>query len=83
MSGEKTYNKEFYNWTNFIFNDVFGPKIIPIRYTVNFFKGATLLFIYLLMSHYNNYSTGIYLYAALHGSYGIIWLLKDFTFPDA
>jgi hypothetical protein len=34
------------------------------------------------MRYFNNYSTTAYLYAALHGSYGLLWLLKDITFPD-
>jgi hypothetical protein len=29
-----------------------------------------------------NYSTGMYLYLFLHGSYGIFWVIKDLTFPD-
>ena len=35
-----------------------------------------------LMRYFNNYSTTAYLYAAMHGSYGLLWLLKDTTFPD-
>jgi hypothetical protein len=35
------------------------------------------------MSTFNNYSTGMYLYLFLHGSYGILWLTKDILFPDA
>ena len=56
---------------------------MPIRYVINFQKAGTLPFIYFLMTYYNNYSNGCYLYLALHGSYGIVWILKDLTFPDA
>ena len=37
---------------------------------------------YLLMIYFNNYSKGAYIYLSLHGTYGLIWLLKDMTFPD-
>ena len=56
---------------------------MPLRYVINLQKGATLLYTAFLMRLYNNNSTGCYLYLALHGSYGMIWLLKDLTFPDA
>ena len=35
------------------------------------------------MYAYNNYSTGMYLYLVLHGSYGIFWVIKDIAFPDS
>jgi len=34
------------------------------------------------MKYFNNYSTLAYLYLALHGTYGFLWLLKDRIFPD-
>ena len=34
------------------------------------------------MRNFNNYSTSMYLYLFLHGSYGIFWVLKDIIFPD-
>ena len=36
----------------------------------------------LLMKYYNNYSTGAWLYLSLHGTYGLLWFLKDMVFPD-
>ena len=59
-----------------------GPKLLKLRYLINFQKGATFLFVLFLMRHYNNYSFGAFLYLALHGSYGIFWLLKDYVFGD-
>lgn len=35
-----------------------------------------------LMVYYNNFSLGAWVYLALHGSYGFLWLLKDRIFPD-
>ena len=34
------------------------------------------------MHIYKNFSTGIWMYFVLHGSYGILWLMKDMIFPD-
>lgn len=53
-----------------------------MSYVINFFKGTTFLWVLLLMHLYSNYSTGMYLYLGLHGSYGIFWVIKDLTFPD-
>jgi hypothetical protein len=40
--------------------------------------------IYLLamMVYFNNWSIGMWMYFVLHGSYGIIWVLKGKIFPD-
>jgi len=35
-----------------------------------------------LMYYYQNFSVGAYLQLALHGSYGIFWVMKDVMFPD-
>jgi protein-S-isoprenylcysteine O-methyltransferase Ste14 len=60
----------------------FGPKIFPVHIIVNIQKGGTIFIMYLLMFYFNNYSTGAYIYLSLHGSYGIIWIIKDIIFPD-
>ena len=59
-----------------------GVLSMKIRYPVNFQKGTTGPFILALMSYYNNYSLGSYLYLALHGTYGVLWITKDIAFPD-
>ena len=59
-----------------------GPKIFPVHIIVNIHKSSTIFIMYLLMIYFNNYSKGAYIYLSLHGSYGLIWLLKDMTFPD-
>jgi steroid 5-alpha reductase family enzyme len=35
-----------------------------------------------LMWGYDNWSTEAYIYLALHGTYGVLWLLKSRLFPD-
>lgn len=59
-----------------------GPRVLPFRYCINIFKGSTFLWVLLLMYHFQNYSTGMWLYFFLHGSYGLAWLAKDLVFPD-
>jgi hypothetical protein len=35
------------------------------------------------MRYFQNYSSSMYLYLFLHGTYGLCWVIKDFWFPDA
>jgi hypothetical protein len=35
-----------------------------------------------MMLYYDNFSLAAWLYLALHGSYGWIWIIKDSTLPD-
>jgi len=36
----------------------------------------------LFQKYLNNYSTGTCIYISLHGTYGIIWLIKNRVFRD-
>lgn len=54
-----------------------------MRYVINIFKGLTFIWVLALMWYFNNYSTAMWLYLFLHGSYGIFWLIKDLLYPDA
>ena len=62
--------------------------ITQFRTIVNAFKGATLPFCIFLMWYYNRMGADcqcaktLKTYTALHGSYGILWLLKDVIFKD-
>lgn len=58
------------------------PGLLKLCHVVNFQKGFTGLFVRSLMGYYSNYSLGCWVYLSLHGSYGVIWVLKDLTFPD-
>ena len=55
---------------------------MKVKHTINLHKGTTFIFILGLMFAYQNFSLGPWVYLALHGSYGILWLLKDRIFPD-
>ena len=35
-----------------------------------------------LIAWYGNTSTAAWVYTAMHGSYGLVWILKDAAFPD-
>lgn len=59
-----------------------GPKVIPLNYVINTQKAGTIVVMFLLMVYYHNYSLGAWLYLSLHGTYGIVWILKDLIFPD-
>jgi protein-S-isoprenylcysteine O-methyltransferase Ste14 len=56
--------------------------MIEIKYPINLHKGLTFAVVFSLMVIYNNYSTAAWIYLALHGSYGFMWLLKDRIYPD-
>jgi protein-S-isoprenylcysteine O-methyltransferase Ste14 len=63
--------------------DLFGgPRLVKLAWVVNLQKGGTLPFVLALMVATGNFSTTAWTYAALHGSYGLVWLLKDRVFPD-
>ena len=53
---------------------------IDIHKGVRFFYILALIFIFNNDSNVNN--TNIYIYLALHGTYGILWILKSYFFPD-
>jgi protein-S-isoprenylcysteine O-methyltransferase Ste14 len=75
--------KSWSAFTHFMSEDFLGgPKVLKLAWVINFQKGGTLLFIGALMLWYQNFSTVAWVYLALHGSYGVCWLLKHFVFPD-
>lgn len=55
---------------------------MKIKHSINLHKGATLPFVLGLMFLYDNFSLGAWVYLALHGTYGLLWLLKDRIYPD-
>jgi protein-S-isoprenylcysteine O-methyltransferase Ste14 len=59
-----------------------GPKIAPLNWFVNMQKAGTLFIMLGLMIYYRNFSLGAWVYTALHGSYGMLWIMKDYVFPD-
>lgn len=59
-----------------------GPRPFKMAWVINAQKATTLLFVAALMLVYRNGSTVAWVYLALHGTYGLCWLLKHLAFPD-
>ena len=61
-----------------------GISLAPLqqRHVINLFKAGTSVYTVFLMNYYSNFTPGSWLYLGLHGTYGCMWVLKDFTFPD-
>ena len=55
---------------------------MKVKYIVNLHKGTTFIFVLGLMVAYHNFTLGAWVYLALHGTYGFLWLLKDQLYPD-
>ncbi len=55
---------------------------MKIKHAINLHKGLTLVVVLGMMFAYQNFSIGAWIYLALHGTYGILWLLKDRIYPD-
>ncbi|MEM7758029.1 MAG: DUF1295 domain-containing protein [Cyanobacteria bacterium P01_A01_bin.40] len=55
---------------------------MKVKHFVNFHKGSTFIFVLGLMLAYQNFTLGPWVYLALHGTYGFLWLLKDRLYPD-
>ena len=59
-----------------------GPRPWKFAWVINFQKAGTFLFLLALIAYYHNTSTGAWVYTAMQGSYGLVWILKDTAFPD-
>ncbi len=59
-----------------------GPRLLRLSTVINLQKGGTALFVGGLMWLYRNGSVEAWVYLALHGSYGLAWLLKHLAFRD-
>ena len=53
------------------------------KYFIDIHKGTTGLFMVLMMNVYGTWdSVTSWVYLALHGTYGILWISKSILFPD-
>ena len=55
---------------------------MKLNQIINLHKGLTPIVVFGLMAIYDNFSTPAWIYLSLHGTYGILWLLKEKLFPD-
>ena len=77
--------RRFNNWLMYDLGG--GPRPWKFAWIINFQKGGTFFFLGLLMWFYADRTPAAtapaaWIYLAMHGTYGLVWLLKDFTFPD-
>jgi steroid 5-alpha reductase family enzyme len=56
---------------------------MPRKFFIDTHKGVTFLAILALMAIYNQWqNTTAWIYLAVHGTYGVLWVLKSHIFPD-
>lgn len=55
---------------------------VPLNVAIDVHKAATGLFVLVLMHAYDVFTAPAWVYLALHGSYGIAWVLKDVAVGD-
>ena len=55
---------------------------MKLNQIINLHKGLTPFVVFSLMAIYDNFSIPAWIYLSLHGTYGILWLLKEKLFPD-
>jgi protein-S-isoprenylcysteine O-methyltransferase Ste14 len=74
--------------TDYLTNDAGGgPRPWKFAWVIDFQKVGTFAFLGLLMWFYADKtpaatSTAAWIYLALHGTYGLVWCIKDVAFPD-
>jgi protein-S-isoprenylcysteine O-methyltransferase Ste14 len=59
-----------------------GPRPWRFATVIDLQKGTTFLVLGACLWYYGANGAPAWTYLALHGSYGLIWLLKDVAFPD-
>ncbi len=55
---------------------------MKLNQIINLHKGLTAFVVLGLMIFYDNFTIAPFVYLALHGTYGLLWLLKEKIFPD-
>jgi len=55
---------------------------MKLNQIINLHKGLTPFVVIGMMIIFNNFTTLPFVYLALHGTYGLLWLLKEKIFPD-
>ena len=55
---------------------------MKLNQIINLHKGLTAFVVLGLMIFFDNFTIAPFVYLALHGTYGLLWLLKEKIFPD-
>jgi protein-S-isoprenylcysteine O-methyltransferase Ste14 len=53
-----------------------------LAWVIDLQKAGTFVFLGVLLAKYGASGPAVWVYLALHGTYGLVWLLKDLAFPD-
>jgi len=70
-------------WTDWLTVDFGGgPRPWRFNQVIDFQKAGTPVLLLALMAAYDAWGTREWVYFALHGGYGLVWLIKDLAFPD-
>ena len=56
--------------------------MVTINWIINAHKILVVPFVLALMWHFHNWSAAAFLYLGLHGTYALLWLIKQAVFPD-
>jgi hypothetical protein len=59
-----------------------GPSVVLLSTSINLQKAGLPIWIAFLMWYFSNYSTDMWIYAAMHGTYGLAWYMKHLTMQD-
>ncbi len=69
--------------TDHLTNDFLGgPRLLKFAWVIDFQKAGAFVLYGFLLWYYHQQSTAAWVYVAMHGSYGLIWIIKDLAFPD-
>ena len=53
------------------------------KHFIDFHKGITFIYILGLINFYSAFeNVAIWVYLGLHGTYGVLWVMKSMIFPD-
>jgi protein-S-isoprenylcysteine O-methyltransferase Ste14 len=71
------------HWTDYFVKDFGGgPRPWKFAWIINFQKTGTFPILAFLIAWYHNTTTAAWIYLAMHGTYGLVWIIKDVAFPD-
>jgi protein-S-isoprenylcysteine O-methyltransferase Ste14 len=69
---------------HYVMNDCGGGcRLLKLAWVINFQKLVTIPLLGVFMVHYDNFSASAWIYLAMQGSYGLVWIIKDVAFPDS
>ena len=59
-----------------------GRRWLKLAWVINFQKLSTIPLLAIFIFKYHNFSAAAWIYTAMQSSYGVVWIIKDLTFPD-